>query len=66
LGAGYRTGDAVIFMAEWNITDQLRLGYAYDWTTTAIGDYSNGSHEVMLGLDFGRDVKIKVRSPRYF
>jgi type IX secretion system PorP/SprF family membrane protein len=66
LGAGYRTGDAVIFMAEWNITDQMRLGYAYDWTTTAIGDYSNGSHEVMLGFDFGKDVKIKVRSPRYF
>lgn len=66
LGAGYRTGDAVIAMAEWNMTDQLRLGYAYDWTLTDIGDYSNGSHEVMLGYDFGKDVKIKVRSPRYF
>jgi type IX secretion system PorP/SprF family membrane protein len=66
LGAGYRTGDAIIFMAEWNVTDMLRLGYAYDWTTTAIGDYSNGSHEVMLGFDFGKDVKLKVRSPRYF
>lgn len=66
LGAGYRTGDAVIFMAEYNITDMLRIGYAYDWTTTDIGNYSNGSHEVMLGLDFGKDVKLKVRSPRYF
>lgn len=66
LGAGYRTGDAVIFMAEYNITDMLRLGYAYDWTTTDIGTYSNGSHEIMLGLDFGKDVKLKVRSPRYF
>ncbi|MDZ4823472.1 MAG: type IX secretion system membrane protein PorP/SprF [Flavobacteriales bacterium] len=67
LGAGYRTGDALIAMAEWNITSQLRLGYAYDFTLSEIADYSSGSHEVMLGFDFGKDVNdIKVRSPRYF
>lgn len=66
LGLGYRSGDAIIAMAEWNITQQLRIGYAYDWTTTAISNYSNGSHEIMLGFDFGKDVQIKARSPRYF
>lgn len=66
LGAGYRTGDAMVVMAEWNITEMFRLGYAYDLTTTSIGNYSTGSHEVMLGVDFGKDVKLKVRSPRYF
>lgn len=66
LGAGYRTGDAVIVMAEWNITNMFRLGYAYDLTTTDISTYSQGSHEVMLGVDFGKDVNLKVRSPRYF
>lgn len=66
LGAGYRTGDAVIVMAEWNITNMFRLGYAYDLTTTDISTYSQGSHEVMLGIDFGKDVNLKVRSPRYF
>lgn len=66
LGLGYRSGDAIIAMAEWNITQQLRLGYAYDYTTTAIGNYSSGSHEVMLGFDFGKNVNIKARSPRYF
>lgn len=66
LGAGYRTGDAMIVMAEWNITEMFRLGYAYDLTTTAIGNHSTGSHEVMLGVDFGKDVNLKVRSPRYF
>lgn len=66
LGAGYRTGDALIGMIEYNITPQLRLGYAYDHTLTDINTYSNGSHEVMLGFDFGQDVTIKTRSPRYF
>lgn len=66
IGAGYRTGDALIGMLEYNITPQFRVGYAYDYTLTDIQDYSSGSHEIMLGFDFGRDVDIKTRSPRYF
>jgi hypothetical protein len=53
-------------MAEWNITNQLRIGYAFDYTLSAISDYSNNSHEVMLGYDFGKEVDLKSRSPRYF
>lgn len=66
VGAGYRTGDAFIGMLEYNITPQLRAGYAYDFTTTDIADYSNGSHEIMVAYDFGKNVGIKTRSPRYF
>lgn len=66
LGAGYRTKDAVIAMVEYNITPKLRAGYAYDFTTTAIKNYSAGSHEIMIGFDFGVDSEIKKRSPRYF
>lgn len=65
-GAGYRTRDALVLMAEWNITNQLRVGYAFDYTLSSISDYSNNSHEVMLGYDFGKDVDLKARSPRYF
>lgn len=66
LGMGYRSGDALVGMVEFNFTPQLRAGYAYDFTLTEIGDYSNGSHEVMLAFDFGKDIDIKKRSPRYF
>lgn len=66
LGLGYRTGDAFVGMVEYNITPQLRAGYAYDFTTTEIKDYSSGSHEIMLGFDFGKNVLLKTRSPRYF
>ncbi len=65
-GAGWRSGDAMMVMAEWNITNHLRVGYAYDYTLSTIANYSNGSHEVMLGYDFGSNVKMKARSPRYF
>ena len=65
IGASYRTGDAVIGILEYNIGNDLRAGYAYDFTTTAIGNYSNGSHEFMLSYKFGRD-PIKTKSPRYF
>ncbi len=66
IGAGYRTGDAMVAMLEWNITNQLRIGYAFDYTLSDIQRYSNNSHEIMLGFDFGKDVNIKARSPRYF
>jgi type IX secretion system PorP/SprF family membrane protein len=66
LGAGYRTGDALIGMLEYNITPQLSAGYAYDFTLTDIAEYSNGSHEVMVAYDFGKRIEIKTRSPRYF
>lgn len=66
LGLGYRTQDALIGMVEYNITPQLRAGYAYDYTLTDIQTYSSGSHEVMIGYDFGKNVSIKTRSPRYF
>lgn len=66
LGLGYRTQDALIGMVEYNITLQLRAGYAYDYTLTDIQTYSSGSHEIMIGYDFGKNVSIKTRSPRYF
>ncbi|MFK7757579.1 MAG: type IX secretion system membrane protein PorP/SprF [Flavobacteriales bacterium] len=66
LGLGYRTGDALVGMVEYNFTNRLRAGYAYDFTTTEIRNYSNGSHEIMIAFDFGEDLIIKKTSPRYF
>jgi type IX secretion system PorP/SprF family membrane protein len=66
VGAGYRTGDALIAMLEWNVNKQLRVGYAFDYTLSTIQTYANNSHEIMLGYDFGKGTDLKVRSPRYF
>lgn len=64
-GVGYRTGDAMVAMMEYQVTPQMRIGYAYDMTTSRLRNYTSGSHEVMLGIDFGRDL-VKIKTPRYF
>ena len=65
LGASYRTNDAVTVMVEYQTNTRFRVGYAYDFTTSKIRNYSSGTHEIMLGYDFGKDL-IKVKTPRYF
>jgi type IX secretion system PorP/SprF family membrane protein len=65
VGAGYRTGDALVFMLEYRSKRRFRAGYAYDLSTSAIRAVNSGSHELMLGVDlnWGRS---KFLSPRYF
>lgn len=65
LGLGYRTGDALVAMAEYQVNPQLRIGYAYDMTTSKLRTYTTGSHEVMIGFDFGKDL-VRIKTPRYF
>lgn len=65
IGAGYRTGDAVIAILEYQATQLLRVGYAYDMNTSRLNPYNGGSHEIMLGMDFGKD-PIRIKTPRYF
>ncbi|MEC5146368.1 Type IX secretion system membrane protein PorP/SprF [Chitinophaga sp. 180180018-2] len=80
-GASYRTGvklwskpaldpaleqlDAASIIAMFNITNQLRIGYAYDLTINKMASFQSGSHEISVGFLFPtrRD---RVISPRYF
>jgi len=65
LGATYRVGNAFGAMLQVQITQQLKIGYAYDLTTNELGPYNSGTHEILINYDFsfGRG---RVRSPRYF
>ncbi len=66
-GLMYRTGDAAGVLVGINITDQLSVGYSYDWSfTNSTGRYNAGSHEIMLRYDFIFKSKQKIQSPRYF
>ena len=63
----YRTGDAAGLLAGLNITDQLALGYSFDWSfVNTTVTYNGGSHEIMLRYDFIYKSDDKIRSPRYF
>lgn len=65
LGVSYRPDNAVVGMFEIFITSMLRLGYAYDHPLNKVQSYGNGSHELMLGLDFGFS-KTRMVSPKLF
>ncbi|MFM2208042.1 MAG: hypothetical protein RL213_2017 [Bacteroidota bacterium] len=65
LGGSYRTDDAVVGIMELQLSRRLRIGYSYDYTLSEIQYYSAGSHEFMIGYDFGTEVS-KVATPRYF
>lgn len=65
VGASYRTNDSFVALLEFQLTKKWRLGYAYDFTITDIRNYSSGSHEFMIGYDFGFDL-MKIKTPRYF
>lgn len=65
IGGAYRLGDSMDAIVAYQVTDQLRVGYAYDLTLTRLRTYHSGSHELMLTYDLRFD-KNRMMSPRYF
>ncbi|MFT4682829.1 MAG: type IX secretion system PorP/SprF family membrane protein [Flavobacteriales bacterium] len=65
VGAMYRFQESVGMLLQYEINNKMRVGYAYDYSTTDIGNYSSGSHEIMLGVDFGKNAGGDI-SPRFF
>ena len=65
IGAEYRTNADISALMELRVTPQVRIGYAYDKSITALRDYNSGSHEFMLRYEFSFD-RDRTLSPRYF
>lgn len=64
-GLAYRWDDSISALVGLQISERLNIGYAYDYTTTEIGNYNNGSHEVFLRWDF-ISIDKNLKSPRFF
>ena len=64
-GAAYRSGDATSVFAGLQISNQLRLAYAYDYTISELKKFTSGSHEISLGYDFSFNKK-NIVTPRFF
>ena len=62
---GYNTDsfDAIAIIGGWNISESLRLAYAYDVTISNLNNVSNGSHEIMLGYRLNQTIG-QGRPPR--
>jgi type IX secretion system PorP/SprF family membrane protein len=65
LGISYRTEKAVVFLTEFWITNNIRLGYSFDMYFNNLQLNNNGSHEIRFGFDIVRN-KSKMKTPRYF
>lgn len=64
-GLAYRLDAAVSALAGFQISDNMMIGYAYDYDTTELGNYNSGSHEIFLRFELGTRIKAKV-NPRFF
>ncbi len=50
-GIGYRLDDSFSALVNFRVAPQLRVGYAYDMTTSNLSNYSSGSHEIIVLFD---------------
>jgi type IX secretion system PorP/SprF family membrane protein len=66
LGAAYRFGDAISGLMSVNVTPDIRIGYAYDYTTSNLGQFNSGTHEVFLLFNLDLMGKGYDKSPRFF
>jgi type IX secretion system PorP/SprF family membrane protein len=59
--------DAASAIIELFVTDRLRAGYSYDFTTSGLAGQQSGSHEISVGLVLpNRHTKERIIGPRYF
>lgn len=54
LGASYRFGNAISALAGFQVTNGTFIGYSYDYNTNPLGEFSSGSHEIILKFFLGR------------
>src|SRR5690606_34230675 len=52
-------------IAQIYVTEKLRIGYSYDHIVSQLSSVQNGSHEITLGVTFGKRAQ-RVLSPRFF
>ncbi len=65
IGASYRWSAALSAMAGFQISDEIFIGVGYDYQTTDIETYSDGSYEVFLRFDVFNKPE-RVLTPRFF
>jgi type IX secretion system PorP/SprF family membrane protein len=66
LGAAYRVGDAISALMNVKVTPSVRVGYAYDYTISNLGQFNSGTHEIFLLFNLDLLGKGYDKSPRFF
>jgi type IX secretion system PorP/SprF family membrane protein len=47
-GVSWRSGDSFITFIDIKLSEKFHFAYSYDWTTSDMARFSNGSHEFMI------------------
>lgn len=63
-GLSYRLSESVSGLVNFRITEDLRIGYAYDYTLTDIKKFTSGTHEIFILFNINN--KVIILSPRFF
>ncbi len=67
-GGSYRINEqtaAIGGIVDFQVSRQLRVGYAYEKAISDIASYTTGTHEILLIYEF-KFLSSKLKSPRYF
>jgi len=64
IGATYRTDKSIEGILFMQITNNICIGYAYDYAVGDLRNYNYGTHEFTVGFDFLKD-KNKYMNPRF-
>ena len=67
LGASYRINESAAALggiADFQVSKQIRIGYAYEYPMSDLRAYTSGTHEILLMYELFKSKRIK--SPRYF
>lgn len=59
LGGSYRLDDSVSAIALIKMSNWMQLGYAYEFTTSDVSNYSDGTHEIMLRFNLEPNKKVE-------
>lgn len=65
-GAAYRFGDAISAMTNVKVTPSIRVGYAYDYNTSNLGQFNSGTHEIFVLFNLDLSSRGYDKSPRFF
>jgi len=62
IGGSYRLNYGASAFLGFNIKDNFKLGYNYEFAVSPVDNFNNNSHEVTLGIIFGKSKKDKRTS----
>jgi TPP-dependent indolepyruvate ferredoxin oxidoreductase alpha subunit len=64
-GVSYRTSKEILAMITAQIVPSLKMSYGYEYNMGQIGNFSNGSHEILLIYQLNPPKEPVVSVPRF-